>query len=254
MRWDQGDSRHRHEELVPAAPPVVKEKSLPGRVCKWAACSSDDNAKMWTHMAQSVLYQTYLSQSSAHGDVHVALFSSHAEAPSHEDKVCLFAAKDLKPRTLLLLPFNQPLVPDDMPRPSGAVRAQLTVWPTQEEPVSVSFWIRSKAQARNVQSFTQAEKAVSLNPFWTAVAKASSQDDAEDPMHNMQYATAIIQIPTPPPVCKGVRVHKGKMTLKVLCLTNSVTIGKGTHLMVAGKPPAEFPEDDVMGGEEAMRD
>ena len=44
------------------------------------------------------------------------------------------------------------------------------------------------------------------------------------------------------------------MTLKVLCLTNSVTIGKGTHLMVAGKPPAEFPEDDVMGGEEAMRD
>ena len=168
--------------------------------------------------------------------------------------MCLFAARDLKPRSLLLLPFNQPLVSADGPRPSGAVKAQLTVWPTQEEPVSVSWWIRSKGQARNVQSFTQGEKAVALIPFWTAVARASSHDDTEDPMHNMQYATAIIQIPAPPPVCKGVRAHKGKMTLKVVCLTNNGAISKGTNLMVAGKPPAgELPVDNVMGVEEAMR-
>ena len=170
--------------------------------------SSDDNAKMWVHMAQSVLYQAYLSQSSAHFDVHVALVSNQAEGAAdlvsnQDDKVCLFAARDLKPRSLLRLPFNQPLVSADGPRPSGAVKAQLTVWPTQEDPVSVSWWIRSKAQARNVQSFTQGEKAVALIPFWAAVARASSHDDAADPMHNMQYATAIIQIPAPPPVCKG---------------------------------------------------
>ena len=56
---------------------------------------------------------------------------------------------------------------------------------------------------KGVQSFTQGEKAVALIPFWTAVARASSQDDAEDPMHNMQYATAIIQIPTPRLSAKG---------------------------------------------------
>ena len=254
VMWTGGELRHTQEELVPAVPPREKEKSLPARACKWAACSSDDNAKMWVHMAQSVLYHTYLSQSSAHGDVHVALVSNQEEGAAGQDKVCLFAARDHKPRSLLLLPFNQPLVSGDVPRPSGAVKAQLTVWPTQEQPVSESWWIRSKAQAKGVQSFTQGEKAVALIPFWTAVARASSQDDAEDPMHNMQYATAIIQIPTPPPVSKGVRVHKGRMTLKVLCLTNNDAISKGTNLMVAGKPPAgEFPVDNVMGVEEATR-
>ena len=63
---------------------------------------------MWLYLAQSVLYQAYVSQSSAHGDVHVALASSQDKMAA--DVVSLFAARDLKPKTLLLLPFNMPLV------------------------------------------------------------------------------------------------------------------------------------------------
>ena len=64
----------------------------------------------------------------------------------------------------------------------------------------------------------------------------------------MLYATAVIQIPTPPPVSKGVRARrKGKMTLKVICLTNEAAISKGTLLMAASKPPVNLPEDIVMG-------
>ena len=80
-------------------------------------------------------------------------------------------------------------------------------------------------------------------PFWVAVARASCQDGAK----NRLYATAVIQIPTPPPVSRGVRVQKGKMTLKVLCLTNEAAISKGTLLMAANKPPTNLPEDKVMG-------
>ena len=83
-----------------------------------------------------------------------------------------------------------------------------------------------------------------LVPFWVAVAGASSHKGAS----NLHYATAIIQIPTPPPVSRGLRVHRGKMTLKVMCLTNNAAIsGGGTLLMAADKPPMELPEDNVMG-------
>ena len=37
------------------------------------------------------------------------------------------------------------------------------------------------------------------------------------------------------------------MTLKVMCLTNKDAISKGDSLMVVGKPPREFHEDNVMG-------
>ena len=80
-------------------------------------------------------------------------------------------------------------------------------------------------------------------PFWVAVAGASSHEGAS----NLHYATAIIQIPTPPPVSKGLKVQRGKMTLKVMCLTNNAAISGGTLLMAADKPPMELPEDNVMG-------
>ena len=91
---------------------------------------------------------------------------------------------------------------------------------------------------------------MALVPFWTAVARASSHDAAEAG-GNLQYATAIIQIPTPPPVSKGVRHQKGKMTLKVMCLTNKDALSKGTRLVVAGKPPLELPENNLMGVEDS---
>ena len=84
---------------------------------------------------------------------------------------------------------------------------------------------------------------MTIVPFWIAVAKASSQEKIK----SLSYATAIIQIGTPPAVSKGVRVQKGKMTLKVLCLTNTEAISKGTPLTTTEKPPAELPEDIVMG-------
>ena len=261
MRWGNGEPEEMHtrEELVPAERPKVgaTETSLPEPACKWAACSSKENGEMWLHIAQSVLYQTYLSQSSAHGDVHVAWAWSQepSAAPSAAERsgreaVCLFAGRDLNPRSLLLLPFNMPLTSGGVSRPSGAVSAVLTVCPTKEAAVSESFWIRPKAVPKGTHAFTQGDKAMAVVPFWMAVASASSQDKAEA-ASNLQYATALIQIPTPPAVSKGVRLQKGRMTLKVMCLTNNEALAKGTRLMVAGKPPLELPVDNVMGVEDS---
>ena len=214
---------------------------MPETALKWAPCSSKENAEMWVHVAQSVLYHAYVSQSSAHGDVHVAMASS--QDGTETDVVSMFAAKDLRPRTLVLLPFNMPLVSGGEARPSGAVQAIVTVSPSKEAPASTLFWIRPKVLPKKAQALAHGEKALTLVPFWVAVAKASSQGGGK----NLLYATAIIQIPTPPPVSRGVRVQRGKMTLKVLCLTNEAAISKGTLLMAAGKPPADLPEDNVMG-------
>ena len=113
----------------------------------------------------------------------------------------------------------------------------------KEVPASTAFWIRPKLLPKEAQTLAHGEKALTLVPFWVAVARASSQDGAE----NLLYAAAVVQIPTPPPVSRGVRVHKGKMTLKVMCLTNEAAISKGTLLMAASKPPVNLPEDIVMG-------
>ena len=168
-------------------------------------------------------------------------------APSQDgtgpDVVSLFAAKDLKPRTLLLLPFNMPLVAGIETRPSGAVQAIVTVPPSNEATASTVFWIRHKVLPKKTQTVAHGEKAMTLVPFWVAVAKASSQEGVK----NLLYATAVIQIPTPPPVSRGVRVHKGKMTLRVVCLTNMAAVSKGAPLMTATKPPPNLPEDNVLG-------
>ena len=81
VRWEEGkpEELHMHEDLVPAQRP--KEKgggTLPEPAPKWASCSSKENADMWVHVAQSVLYQTYVSQNTEHGDVHVTMASSQA--------------------------------------------------------------------------------------------------------------------------------------------------------------------------------
>ena len=96
---------------------------------------------------------------------------------------------------------------------------------------------------KKAQILAYNEKALTLVPFWVAVAKASSQEGVS----NLLYATAVIQIPTPPPVSKGVRVHKGKMTLRVVCLTNMAAVSKGAPLTTATKPPPNLPEDNVLG-------
>ena len=135
----------------------------------------------------------------------------------------LFAAKDLKPKSLMLLPFNMPLWSGGETRPSGAVQAVLIVSPSKELEASTSFWIRPKVLAKQAKALKHCEKALTLVPFWVAVAGASSQEGAS----NLHYATAIIQIPTPPAVSKGLRVQKAKMTLKVMCLTNDAAISGG---------------------------
>ena len=244
VRWAEGkpEELHKHEDLVPAQRPKEKASvTLPEPALKWAPCSSKENADMWVHVAQSVLYQTYVSQSSAHAEVHVAMASS--QGGTGTDVVSLFAARDLKPRALVLLPFNIPLVSGDETRPSGAVQAIVTVSPSNEAPASTVFWIRPKVLPRKTLTLAHGEKALTIVPFWVAVARASSQGDAK----NLVYATAIVQIREPPPVSRGVRVQKGKMTLKAMCLTNEAAIPRGTLLMVADKPPTDLPMDNVMG-------
>ena len=233
------------QEITKNAAAAAAERPLPQPVCKWAACSSDDNGKMWIHIVQTALYQIFMTQSAGHSDVHVAVISDEEQG---SQAVRLFAAKDHKPRTLLLLPWNMPLTTGDVSRPTGAVPAQLTVAPYKEKPVTVNFWIKPKRQPSSSSDLTQSDKALTLVPFWTAVAQASSQADGQD--SNLDYATAVVQLPTPPPVAKGVRVHKGSMTLKVVCLTSTNAISKGARLTVAGKPSRELPEENLIAPEE----
>ena len=148
VRWgtDKTEMLHKHEELVPTQRPTEKEaECLPQPVLKWASCSAKENTEMWDYLAQSVLYQAYVSQSSAHGAVHVALASSQEKKA---DVVSLFAARDLKPKTLLLLPFNMPLVSGEESRPSGAVKGVVTVTPNKEEATHTMFWIKPKCCPR----------------------------------------------------------------------------------------------------------
>ena len=85
VRWEEGkpEELHMHEDLVPAQRPKGKANGGPSGgppepALKWASCSSKENADMWVHVAQSVLYQTYVSQNTEHGDVHVTMASSQA--------------------------------------------------------------------------------------------------------------------------------------------------------------------------------
>ena len=80
----------------------------------------------------------------------------------------------------MLLPFNMPLWAGDGTRPSGAVQAVLTVAPSKELAASTSFWIRQKVLAKKAKALKHCEQALTLVPFWVAVAGASSQRGASN--------------------------------------------------------------------------
>ena len=85
-----------------------------------------------------------------------------------------------------------------------------------------------------------------LVPFWALAAAGrksaeSSSASSDDPNeHCLVYQKAIIDVPTPPAVLKGVRVAKAKIQLCVPCMTNKTIIAKGSRLTIAEKIPTEL--------------
>jgi hypothetical protein len=245
VTWSCGKS-----EIVAATDllPVTKLKACSQEpegllmpACKWAVCSSEENLKMWSHIAQTTLYQTYVSQSAGHQDVRVV--NTPENKITVEGPWRLHAVHDFKPRTLFLLPWNATLITDAPSRPKDAVPVVMIVQPDKEKETRVIFWLRLRPVPRTLAS--SQDRASVLVLFSVLAAKPRNpvpeQDTADTRrqknVHNLVYQTACIEVPTPAPLAKGVRVQKAKIRLCLPCMTNVTTVKKGDHLVVAAPPP-----------------
>ena len=254
ITWRDGqETVHSHNELLPA--PKQKASSqdsstLAVAACKWAACSSEDNLKLWLHLALATLYQVYVSQSAAHSDLR--LVATPADCSASEGLVRVYAQRDFKTRTLVLLPFSSNVVGSDQSRPKDSLPLIMTVYPDKEEPTSITFWMKMKATPKHF--LTDQSRATVVVPFWALATKprntwseASSQENQEEIAASLQtlvYKTSRVLVPTPVAVAKGVRVQKAKIVLKVMSLTNAEPVTKGTRLVVNAKPDNNLPSDD----------
>lgn len=244
VKWKDGQvTMHTQADLMPAPKQKASSQepaSLTLAACKWAACSTEDNMKMWMQLTQTTLYQLYVSQSAAHNDLRVTI--TPTEAVAMDGIVRVYAARDFKPKTLVLLPFSTSIIGSDQARPKDAVPVTMIVYPEKEEKSSMTFWMRMRALPKSLAS--SQDRAVVLIPFWALAARphkpVSGQDQNEDEsnLHVLVYRKVTVDIPTPAAVTKGVRVQKPKIQLCVPCMTNTNAITKGSRLMIAGKVPA----------------
>ena len=90
------------------------------------------------------------------------------------------------------------------------------------------------------------DRAVVLVPFWALAAagrkttQSSSASSADSDTHCLVYQQAVIDVPTPAAVLKGIRVAKAKIKVCVPCMTNKTIIAKGSRLTIAEKIPTDL--------------
>ena len=239
-----------------AAVPKNKEKSvsassqaleIPG--FKWSPCSNVENAEMLRNLAHSALYQLYVSQSASHGDLH--LVENLPDAISKEGPIRMYACREFKENTLVILPFSAILVDGTSAKPSNAAPLQMVLKPDKEEPTVVLFWVKSKPMPKKL-ALSQ-EKAAVVVPFWALSEKPRVQSTLEsdevsegpvEPVQALVYKTASVKVPCPAGVHKGVRVMKANITMKVVYMTNASKLEKGTRVIVTSKPAGELEEEE----------
>ena len=78
-------------------------------------------------MAQTVLYQVYAGQSAAQNDLLVT--ATPDEAVDAEGPVRIYAAREFKAETVLLLPYNATLVGAGQRQPKDSIPLIMTVFP-----------------------------------------------------------------------------------------------------------------------------
>ena len=197
-------------------------------------------------IAQTVLYQVYVHQSSAQNDLRVTATPEEDVAAEGPLRIC--AAREFKARTLFLLPFNTTWAGPDQTQPKDSCPVIMTVFPEKEEKTTVKFWIKAKPTPKSLAS--SQDRAVVLVPFWALAAagrkttqsssESSSASSAASDTHCLVYQQAVIDVPTPAAVLKGIRVAKAKIKLCVPCMTNKTIIAKGSRLTIAEKIPTDL--------------
>ena len=235
--WGNGKSVLRPlATLVPAPKQKAASQepaSLKLPACKWAVCGTEDNLKMWMNLALTTLYQAYVAQSAAHSDLRVtATPDADTKTDGHWR---LYAVRDFKAKTLVLLPWNSQLYTTDMTRPKDAIPVVMTVKPDKEEATCVTFWLRAKCVPKALSS--SQDRASVLVPFWTLAAKP---DTAKTSV--MMYEKIEIPVPTPNAIAKGVRVQKPCIKLAIPVMMNATAVVKGDRLVVGARPPTDLSQ------------
>ena len=237
------------QETTPKASSQEPE-TLKLQACKWAICSTEDNMKMWMHMALTTLYQIYVGQCAAHNDLRVT--ATPEEHTKTDGPWRIFAVREMKAKTLLLVPWNAQLVSGEVSRPKDAIPIRMTAKPDKEEATNMVFWLRAKNVPRTLAS--SQDRASVLVPFWTLAAKPvqgqttsennESKEETKDdvPNNTLTYQKMRLPVPTPGPMAKGVRVQKANIHFEVPVLTNMETINKGDRLIVNKKAPVDMTE------------
>ena len=259
VKWGNSDIELMQiEEAMPWA--VKKEKpvqdavlSLPG--VKWSPTSNNQNAEMVLHLAKGALYQVYLAQSAAHNELHLVRQDSAAsqDKPLSLANVAVFARKEFKAGALAILPFNLDIVEGSCKRPAGAVPLEIAIMPDSDDCASVPFWLNPVALPK--ATTVSQQKAAVMVPFWLIakssqqakkVAAASKEGEAASQGvgdGNLIYKTASFDLQEPSALGKGGRNIKSKVRLRILYLTNDVSLDKGARLVVNRDMPAELEDD-----------
>lgn len=236
------------------APKVKKSKeamassqALETAGVKWSPVSSDTNTAMLQQLALVSLYQAFLTHGAGVNDLHIV------QGKDESCPVVIHARREFKKESLLLLPFSHSFALGKAARPANAVPLAITIRPDGEPEETVSFWVKPRAVPKRL--VVGQEEAVAIVPFFALALhpaggdEASSQDpgadeaSSQDPQAEIVYDVACFDIP--PPMLRGGRGARPKVTMKVVCLTNPSPVAKGARLFVRARPPRSLEGSSV---------
>jgi hypothetical protein len=208
---------------------------------KWSPVSNDTNKSMLSMLSQSSLYQALLTHGALHADLHLV----DLEAGDEGVPLAVYARKDYKERALVLLPFSQPFAAGGGARPANAVPLQTTIAPEGESVVQVNFWVKPRALPKRM--VVGEETAAVLVPYFALalhpVADGSPAAEAlsQEPNAELVYSIATLEVVAP--AMKGAgRGMRSKVSIEMVCLTNSTKIKKGARLYVSQRTPGTLEE------------
>ena len=139
---------------------------------------------------------------------------------------------------------------------AGAVPLEMIIKPDGEKPARVPFWVKPLALPN--KAIVNQEKAVVLVPFWlmaksmqeakqvAAGGGASTEGVAASQgvqNEHLIYKTAEFEVPEPSAIGGGGRNVKSKVAMRILYLTNDMSLGKGARLLVKHHLPAALEDD-----------
>ena len=173
IQWDHGkSSAHDLQEFMPA--PKAKASSqeheeVQGSIA-WMACSDEDNSRMAMQLTLTTLYQIYVSQSASHSDV-LLTPSGGAASSQAEGPLQVWAAREFKPRSLVLLPFSSSITDAEPSSVKTCVPLLMQVQPAKEKRTSMRFWLKMRGHSKEClqRSACSASGAVGFKHMCSAI-------------------------------------------------------------------------------------